>query len=324
MPAVTAPVLRHRPPLRRRARDVRRRLRTTPLVLGAVGMVAVAVMVGLGADEGPPQPDLDRLVAEARRPPDASWCAEATSASGLAHCVGGTRRGERTVVLVGDDQALSWQYDLHAVAAEMDLRLVAAGRVGCPLVPVALRRSEPEGEQRCEQHRRAVRELLDELRPDLVVVAHGASYLGRIVGPDGTDAGPRGQAGEWRRGSDRLLTELGALAPVAVIRAGPAFRDDPVACLERTDDLDTCAAHGEEAFARTQPLRAATQQAVARHPGVVTFDVLEAACEPDGCPLVRDGALAYVDASTLSPGFTATQRDALRTLLSQGLAGRGR
>ncbi len=267
------------------------------------------------AERGAPLP---RVVQDLRtlsldRPP-ACIAAAAETVSRL--CPSGDLSAGRTVVVLGDSHARMWLPAVDAIAAERGWRVVPLLKMGCrpldwPLWDAA---SAHVGEF-CQEFSAWARAQVDEIQPDLVVVAGKAPVT--LANEAGDGPMPPGDASlaAWQTGMQRLVDRLLRSADaVRLVLDTPALSQNPADCLSAAGATMASCTEGfppqiSEFNARTQAVAAATR-------GVATVDMTRYVCWHGRCPMVVSGIAVYADDDHLSrtyvqhltPAFAAEAR----------------
>ncbi|GEL95484.1 acyltransferase family protein [Cellulomonas composti] len=189
-------------------------------------------------------------------------------------CILGDPRGDVRVALVGNSHAAAMIPAIAPEAKARGWRLVVFVGNGCALSTDIGGGCIPTGKV-------MKRALLDDPEPfDLVITttsrsASGADNLGRIPGMS-----------NMMNKLEKRGTEVVALSD------GPIVSQDALACVARIGaDLDECAMPYDEAFAVTDPLLLATEQA----PEATYLDITDLYCVDGRCPVVIGNVLAYRD-----------------------------
>ena len=163
--------------------------------------------------EAPPGSSLDDRVAVAvslYRQRAATTCRGGgqKALSGATYCVGGDPNGDRSLLLIGDSHAGQWGRALGEVARRHHLRLLIREHDGCPPYPVAVT-DRKKKEAKVSVCRRAQAEdlpLIDELRPDGVIIATWSGNADNIVDASGATPDAATQVQEWH---DAMVSFLG-------------------------------------------------------------------------------------------------------------------
>jgi peptidoglycan/LPS O-acetylase OafA/YrhL len=220
-------------------------------------------------------------------------------------CVLGDPNGAFTVALVGDSHAAHWFPALELIARERHWRLVPLTKDSCifldmRIVSIHLDREYVD----CARWRAAVVGLLQEVKPDLVVVS-SSRWVHPVLSVDASVA----------RQVDAMARLLSMLPGRLVVLADtPILALDVPACLSRLpmrpDQCATSVGYGLSA----QLLRDAP---AAERSGALLVDPGPWLCGPTVCPPIIDSTIVYRDDHHL----TATFARALAPLLDVALAG---
>lgn len=157
----------------------------------------------------------------------------------MARCGWGSPRADRSVVVLGDSHAHMWFTALRHVFPPGRYRVWPLTKASCSNAEIDRREPGlPDLAAACREHRSWVRQQIEKLRPDVVVMSDFAGFTDWIAA-DGT---PRneGMRPAWRAG---LAESLGRLAPLVprIILIGQTPEGKALAdCLPRDLTLDNC------------------------------------------------------------------------------------
>jgi peptidoglycan/LPS O-acetylase OafA/YrhL len=232
-----------------------------------------------------------------------------------AACAAGPPGAAHTVVLMGDSHAAQWYPAFEALANAHGWRLVPMTKYDCPAVDVP-KRSPHLGRRyfECEQWRESALRFLEELRPDLTVLASSSAQPFTPT--------------QWREGTDRVLGRAaGASRAVVVLRDTPHPGFDVPTCLGRRAwasgfvPRPDCAMSG--ALDAGVPVFETLHEAAAVYRNVYTLDLTDLLC-PDGvCVPDPGGRLAYRDADHLRASFARDLAPDVARRLASTLYGGG-
>jgi len=224
-------------------------------------------------------------------------CMVAQTEMRYPRCVFGKRRSRKTVVLLGDSQAMQHFPALLRVARRNGWRLIGRIRAGCP--PAAVHFAF-----RCDRWRKETLRRIERYdKPDLVVTGSGVIY-GVVEG--GRRLGTKASKRLLRKGYLRTLRRLRRTgARVAVLKSQPWAPIDVKDCVERSmRRLRRCA------FARGQPTNAAFDRRAAKLVrGARLLDPTPRLCLTRICPAVIDDVLVYRDPKHLTATYARTLAD---------------
>jgi peptidoglycan/LPS O-acetylase OafA/YrhL len=231
-----------------------------------------------------------------------------TQASGVrpASCVYGARDGSPTIALVGDSHASHWFPAFNVLANRYGWRLLPFVKVSCPFVDMPvynllLERAYPE----CATWRGRVIDELNEIQPDLVVVASGYRAIIAARDRDSTPA---------RQGAAMARAVAALRSPVAILIDTPRAEYDIPGCLSRhRSDVGACAIPRSQAFPAQYGVR---EVMAAQQTGAHLLDLVGAVCPSTPCPVVRDGMILYRDRHHLTATFARSLADELDAVLS--------
>ncbi len=243
----------------------------------------------------------------------------AAGPSGIEFCEGGALEGTRTVVLVGDSHAGHWMHAIEAAGEKIDVKVVSRWQPACPAVEVQV--ETPIGpDEACNRFRDDTRTLIDELEPDLVVVAESTDYGDKVLTDEQSPASRDVQVGLWRTAYERLVRSFADDGVRVVAIAGTPMRTtDPLACLGRpSGNEQRCATDRESAFAEIADFLAAEDSA-RRSLGVPTFDVTDEICDADRCRALDGDVPIYADMHHLTNRWTVSRQDEIAAFLDASL-----
>ena len=228
------------------------------------------------------------------------------SATGIEYCVGGDPTSSTTVMLIGDSHAMQWSRAFSASAERLHVRLVVRAMSVCPSIPLRVTSFEGIEKPDCAAYRNDTRSLIDELRPDAVVVSDYRGYADQILRPDGAHADPAEQAELWRTAFAEQMAafqELGVR--VGVVVDNPRLAFDPLVCMSRRGNSEqSCRPSRADALARVIPFERAEQRVLQQTGEVPTFGVTDRICDDAACDLRQNGAFVFRDRDHLAAAWT--------------------
>lgn len=223
---------------------------------------------------------------------------------GLPECRWGPADATRTVLLLGDSQALSLSDGLIAADDSLGLATEVSSYSQCPFA-VSGRISFTYDNPGCAGWQQEALDYALSAKPSLVVIAN-RPYVNQMTGgttlldPSGNvPSDSAASAAAWvdaLGGVVRPLREAGI--PVLIASSVPeaAYDMPPSGMVHRGRIRATLA----EALARRAVPFAAEQQVVDANPGTTLFDPFPVLCGPEVCPDEADGAYLYADPRHLS------------------------
>jgi peptidoglycan/LPS O-acetylase OafA/YrhL len=210
---------------------------------------------------------------------------------------GSTSPDAEQVVLVGDSHAGQWEPALARIAEREGWALTTMVRSSCPLSAVSTAGADENGNA-CPRWNDAVMQILEETRPDVVVVSAvtGATWRAS-AGETNTAAASRGFAEDWSR-----LESLGT----DVV----AIRDNPNPIEAGIPDMETCVANAtatsECDLPKDDALLTDPQVAAASASGADLIDLTSYFCDEETCPSVIGGVMVYQDRQHVTATFVET------------------
>ncbi len=238
-------------------------------------------------------------------------------------CNMGEEDGERTLVLIGDSHARAWipAFDRITEAGDWKAYYLVKPQCTAAHVPVASTAST-DVFQDCSDFQDWVIEQVEDLDPDLVVVASSPPVNGVFDDDGDRVTSTEGTIPLLRAGYDELFLELDAAADeVVLIRDVPKNPEDPAQCLTTGDPtLGDCSFEPSE---RSQVLGDVAVGS-ASVSGARVVDPTPWLCYQNECPIVIGGLLSYRDTDHLTTEYAAnlwaTLGRALRMLPADGVA----
>lgn len=225
-------------------------------------------------------------------------------------CVLGDPDARTTVAVIGDSHAGHWRAAFDEAARRADLRLIFRWRSSCPSLDVPIGDVRGVQDPECETFRHGTMRLLEEARPEAVLISNAYGYYDRIFGPGGRSLTPDRQREAWRRGLTDQVEQLRDWGiHVGIVLDNPRMTFDPTACLGRlTRTPSECSQTLATAHSLIAELREVTDQVVDDLAIDPALDVDRAIC-PDGVcrPVDARGIPVYQDQTHLSRSWTMTQ-----------------
>lgn len=219
-------------------------------------------------------------------------------------CVYGDRESGTEIVLIGDSHAAQWFPALEAIADSRGWSLLSRTKSACTPVSVPVNDEDGEAEfTECWDWKQKVFDELDELRPDLVVLATSDNAPVRSE----SDA-----VEDWRSGWDETLARVGAAAGAVVTVTDTPWAQGQTApeCLSlHLDDVQHC--QTEEPYAIERQQRRDAGVAAAEAAGASVVDSAAWLCIDGGCPLIVGDLLVYRDNHHLSTPYTKSLANVL-------------
>lgn len=205
--------------------------------------------------------------------------------SEIPSCVYGDADGAKTVLLLGDSHAASWQPALDKAASELGWRLVYSTKSSCRLTFGPFNSSDAN----CEAWNKNAAELITQVRPDLVV------STSTLTTNDGREVIPRGFLEAWSEFSTHGIDFL-------MIRDIPHWKSDPVDCVKRFPARASkmCAMKASKRMARDDP----TIAIQSRFPNFSFVDFTSAVCPYGICLAVNRNGFTYRDTHHFTKDFS--------------------
>jgi peptidoglycan/LPS O-acetylase OafA/YrhL len=297
-----------------------RRTAAVTLVIGlAVGALSVGTRVATGAVLQ--QEPYATAVAAGAQPEPYDCTETAETASGAELCLFGDVSATTTVLLLGDSHAAQWAPAFDAAAADAGLRLVLRWRHGCPAAQVDVEQRAGRGS--CARFQTETRHVVDELRPDAVVVSQAQIYGDRMLHTDGTRMTGDEARAAWTSANDKLFAHLTAATPTVVaVKDNPQLDVDPLDCLTRPlDRLGDCSMSRAEAESSNGDFPRISAS-IWRKYGVPTWDgVWSETCDANSCGIGDIDHPVYRDYHHLSRDYVLTQVRSVEQMLKTAVRG---
>lgn len=214
------------------------------------------------------------------------------------------------VMLVGDSHATSWHPALEKIVDESHWRLLTLTKSSCPLVPVPVHNEQTEAHYTdCDNWRVVIAGIIDEMKPDLIVLAQMSNYYAN----DPTQVGQTA----WLAAMGEIVTQLSSRTPVIVLQDVPKAPWSIPTCILRSEgQLDTCEfEQSDQELALSDAERAVVQQS-----GGTYVDTVPMVC-PDGrCVAARGDIVTYTDRSHMTAPFSESLATQLRPMIEAHVA----
>jgi hypothetical protein len=218
------------------------------------------------------------------------------------NCVYANKTGSYTLALVGDSHASHFFPAFEGMAKRNGWRLVVFLKINCPFVDMRVRNFATGAEfTECAAWNRNVAARLNEIRPELVVVAN--FKIRHWLYADRTAA----------RKAAALARMLGKLSSRSMILADSTVsRVDVPACLEQNkSDIRPCATPKKRAYAG----HAVVEREAAQLAGVPMIDLAPHICVELPCPAVVQKRIVFRDNHHLTASFAASLAGPLERLV---------
>ncbi|WP_454860182.1 acyltransferase family protein [Promicromonospora soli] len=297
-----------------------RRTAAVTIVIGlAVGTLSVGTRVATGAVlEREPYATAVEVSAE----PKPYGCTEITeTTSGTDVCLLGDAEADTTVLLLGDSHTMHWIPAFDVAARDAGLRLAVRWRHGCPAAEINVQQPAERGP--CGDFQAESLRVVDDLRPDAVVVSQAQIYADRMQHADGTLMTEDEVRDTWTSANDALFAYLTAATPAVVaVKDNPQLDVDPLECLTRPwPELGDCSMTRAEAEESNGDLPDISAGIWAKY-GVTTWDgVWSETCDDTRCGVGDTSHPVYRDFHHLSVDYVLTQVPAVEQMLLAAVRG---
>jgi peptidoglycan/LPS O-acetylase OafA/YrhL len=219
-------------------------------------------------------------------------------------CQVGEDDGERTLVLIGDSHARAWipAFDRITEAGSWKAYYLVKPQCTAAHIPIASTQSDDEVFTDCSDFQDWAIEQVEDLEPDLVVVASSPPVNGVFDGDERVISIEK-TIPLLRAGYDELFAELGAAADeVVLLRDVPKSPEDPATCLTTGEpSLADCMFEPDE---RSRILGDVAVES-ANVSGTRVVDPTPWLCYQGECPIVIGGTLSYRDTDHITTEYAA-------------------
>jgi peptidoglycan/LPS O-acetylase OafA/YrhL len=203
-----------------------------------------------------------------------------------------------TVVLFGDSHAAQWFPALQEIADVQHWRLATIIKPGC--TPLSIREDvTPRMERVCAEWRRAAIEDIEELHPELVILAASSRHVG-------ADGNMIEDTRVWEQGARDTFAALARQgAKVRFIRDTPHADYDVPGCLAQAEwDGHTQCPAPVSAAVLSPDIYTAEARAAQAFGNVKVLDLSDRMCGPDHCYLEAVGQVIYRDGDHLTASYS--------------------
>ncbi len=220
-------------------------------------------------------------------------------------CQVGEDDADQTLVLIGDSHARAWipAFDRITEAGDWKAFYLVKPQCTAAHIPIAMASSDATVFTDCSDFQDWVIEQVEDLNPDLVVVASSPPVNGVFDAEDKRVTAIDDMIPLLRKGYDELFLELRAAATkVVLLRDVPKNTEDPADCLTTGDpSLGDCMFQPDE---RSRVLGDVAVES-ASVSGARVVDPTPWLCYQGECPVVIGGTLSYRDTDHLTTEYAA-------------------
>lgn len=204
-------------------------------------------------------------------------------------CVIGDTAAKRTMVLLGDSHAYQWGNAFDKLGKKLHVKVITVIKSGCtPEVYKITREDLGRDYTECTRWRKTALDKIDQLRPDVLVVAN------------------RAQATTTRQGADQTFERLKATGAKLVYLTDTPYpnRSIPDCLATKGAEIGTCSPKSTEVIDRAE-YRLMEREAAENH-GFKVIDTIPAFCAEGYCPAVIGGHVVYWDYSHMTGGYSTS------------------
>jgi len=275
-----------------------------------VGVTAVVVVTSIGFAlhssrvEGTTR--FKELAAVRAAPRGLQCAATARSSSGIEYCLDGDLESPTTVMLVGDSHARQWMAAFAESAKRLHLRLAVRELSVCPSIPIRVTSFEGIEKTDCAAFRDDTLALIQELKPQAVVLSNYRGYGDQILRPDGTHAAGDEQVRLWQSAFSEQVTQLRALGTtVGVVNDNPRLAVDPLVCMSRPGNTEaTCRPSRKDSLIAVAPFERAETMVLNGIKDIASFGATDEICNATSCDLRQGSTYVFVDRDHLTAAWT--------------------
>ncbi|MFJ3405569.1 acyltransferase family protein [Promicromonospora sp. NPDC090134] len=258
----------------------------------------------------------------ARAEPAGYGCTDTTeTTSGTEVCLLGDVDATTTVLLLGDSHTMHWIPAFDVAAADAGLRLAVRWRHGCPAAEVKV--EQPTDRGPCAGFQAESLRVVDDLRPDAVVVSQAQIYGDRMQHEDGTLMTEDEVRSTWERANDELFAHLTEVSPsVVAVKDNPQLDVDPLECLTRPwSALGDCGMPRADAERSNGDLPGISAEIWDRYDVRVWDGVWSETCDAQTCRVGDVSHPVYRDFHHLSAEYVLTKVRSVEEMLQTAVRG---
>ena len=275
--------------------------------------LAAAITVALSADSFPElTPSVESLGTEGWiKEVNSEGCAEITEAN-VGSCTTGPEGAAKTIAVLGDSYAIAWLPGLREAAQTLGYRLVPLTKGQCPSATVKVTRDGGTEFPECDAHRQWALGVLQEIKPDLLILADADNTISRLASGAGSNEPGEEGAAEVEAGLEETIRAAhDSVAEVVVLSPPPAGRNMQD-CVTRVGSPDDCTA-AISGLWRTMQL---AQENAAKEAGATYVASDQWFCDAAGqCPGFVNGIPVRADTSHLTTAYSRSLAPVLAGVL---------
>ncbi|MEV6690429.1 acyltransferase family protein [Micromonospora sp. NPDC051196] len=220
-------------------------------------------------------------------------------------CVVGTPRPTRLAFVVGDSIATAWLPLVRGVLEPMGWAVQDLTYAGCPFLASGTTSPINAITRACPGHQQVVRRLIEDYRPNLVIVSN--AYRQRFTSTGGNPA-----PAEWERAARAAREHWLADAGKIVALQPPPLGPDPKSCITRLSTPDDCVSRLDDEYRSY----AEADRRVWEGKGSWHVPTTDWFCDSERCPIFVGGVIVRRDGNHV----TAEYARKLTPLFDEALA----
>lgn len=222
-------------------------------------------------------------------------------------CVFGTETANKKVVFIGDSIGAQWFSFILALFPEPYWRTIILTKSSCAIVDEEwFYQRIGKIYQVCTDWRNAVLDMLDKLKPDVLIIGSASTYGFSEI--------------QWVEGSSRILERVSKAANTILLIPGtPSLAFDGPGCVSRNiveDRLDASACSTKYQSQQIDMVTGYLSRAAQRFPNVHLLDLNDLVCPMRNCSAItEEGIVVFRDSQHLTNSFVRSRVPLIRKRL---------
>ncbi|PTR23487.1 peptidoglycan/LPS O-acetylase OafA/YrhL [Rhodococcus sp. OK519] len=249
-------------------------------------------------------PTMDEAIAGPQAPSDILPCGSVDRPD-PNQCTWGSPTAPHTMLLAGDSIAMTYAGPLRKFAegSNGQWKLRVEGMFGCSFVDITMREAGDKIGNACPDHKKAVVETINEVRPDVVVISNRASTH---------------KATEWNSAMTRLTSQFAANTKRIIYVAAPPNDINIADCYTRVSRPSNCVGGVTD----TWQARSDAESSLVASSKDKFIDSRNWFCTPDGrCPSFVGTTPVKRDGSHMTPAYGDLMAPAIAEAFAPQLEG---